>query len=86
MSKGGGQLKKGWQKYEKEDKNFAKFKSTIMILGQRDSEVDKGKGTPWLKKKELKKGKVGDKKSWDSSEKRQQERETYVTLTNGREW
>ncbi len=35
---------------------------------------------------ELNKGKVGDKKSSDSSEKkREQERETYVTLTNGRE-
>ncbi len=29
--------------------------------------------------------KVGDKNSRDSSEKREQERETYVTLTNGRE-
>ncbi len=36
----------------------------------RDSEageIDKGgEGTPWLKKKELKKGKEGDKKSGDS--------------------
>ncbi len=34
---------------------------------------------------ELKKGELGYKKSLDSSEKREQERETYVTLTNGRE-
>ncbi len=37
-----------------------------MIEGQRDSnagEVDKGEGIPGLKKKELKKRKVGNKKS-----------------------
>ncbi len=34
---------------------------------------------------ELKKGEVVCKKSSDSSEQREQERETYVTLTNGRE-
>ncbi len=32
---------------------------------------------------ELKKGEVGHKKSSDSSEKREQTRETYVFLTNG---
>ncbi len=49
MSKGGGQFQKGRRKYEKEGKSFAKLKSTIMIVGHRDSEageVDKGKGTP----------------------------------------
>ncbi len=35
---------------------------------------------------ELKKGEVGYKKSSDSSEKSEQEREMYVTLTNGTEW
>ena len=34
---------------------------------------------------ELKKGEVGHKKSSDSSEKREQERETYVILTKSRE-
>ncbi len=34
---------------------------------------------------ELKKGKVGDKKAQIVQKKREQERETYVTLTNGRE-
>ncbi len=52
-----------------------------MIEGQGDPELEDvdngGEGTPWLKKKELKEWKVGDKKSWDSTE---QERETYVTL------
>ncbi len=33
---------------------------------------------------ELKKGEVGIKKSTNSSEKREQERKTYETLTNGR--
>ena len=45
-----------------------------MIEGQRDSEageIDKGReGTPWLKKKDLKKRNEGDKKSRDSSGKR----------------
>ncbi len=40
-----------------------------MIEGQRNLEaweIDKGgEGTPWQKKNELKKGKVGDKKSWE---------------------
>ncbi len=35
---------------------------------------------------EMKKGKVRYEKSSDSSVQREQERETYVTLTNGREW
>ncbi len=35
--------------------------------------------------KELKIREVGYKKSSDSSEKREQERETYVALINGRE-
>ncbi len=35
---------------------------------------------------ELKKGEVGYKNSTDRSEKREQEREIYVTLSNGREW
>ncbi len=34
---------------------------------------------------ELKKGEMGYKKSSDSPEKREHERETHVTLTNGRE-
>ncbi len=34
---------------------------------------------------ELKIGEMGYKKSSDSSEKKDQERETYVALTNGRE-
>ncbi len=34
---------------------------------------------------ELKIGEVGYTKSSDSSEKREQESETYVTITNGRE-
>ncbi len=41
----------------KQKESFTKLKSTIIIVGQRDSEaeeVDKGKGTPLLKKKELK--------------------------------
>ncbi len=33
--------------------------------------------------KELRYGKVGDKKSWDSSDKWEQERETYIALSNG---
>ncbi len=33
---------------------------------------------------ELKLGEVGQKKSLDSSDKREQERETYVTLTYGK--
>ncbi len=46
------------EKSMREGKRFAKHRSTIMIEGQRDSgawQVDKGEGTPWLKKKELKK-------------------------------
>ncbi len=41
--------------YEKEGNSFAKLKSTIIIIGQRDSEAREEKG--------LKKEKVGDKKS-----------------------
>ncbi len=48
-------------------------------------EIDKGKGGPMTQEEELKIGEVGYKKRSDSSEKREQERETYVTLTNGRE-
>ncbi len=66
-----------WRKYEKEyeekSQEFRKVKSTIMIEGEKDpeaGEVDKGERTPWLKKKELNKGKEGDNKSWDYSEKK----------------
>ncbi len=38
-----------------------------------------------MTQEELKKGEVGYKKSSDSSEIREQKRETYVTLTNSRE-
>ncbi len=59
-----------------------------MIEGEKDpeaGEVDKEERTPWLKKKELIKGKVGDNKSWDYSEKKRAGEETDVALTNGRE-
>ncbi len=58
-----------------------------MIVGQRDSEageVDKERGLHDSKER-VEERKVGDKKSRNSSEKREQERETYVTLSDGRE-
>ncbi len=42
-------------------------------MTERLRELDKGKETPWLKKKDVKKGKIGDKKSWNSLEEREKE-------------
>ncbi len=53
-SKGKGQFQKGRRKYEIEGKIFAKLKSTIVVVGQRDSEageVDEGKGLHDSRKK-----------------------------------
>ena len=44
--------------------------------------MNKGKGDFMTQEEELKKGEVGYK---NSSQFKEQERETYVTLTNGRE-
>ncbi len=49
-----GQFQKERWKYEKEGKSFAKLKSTIVVVGQRDSEageVDEGKGLHDSRKK-----------------------------------
>ncbi len=48
-------------------------------------EIDKGKGDSITQEEELKKGKVGYKKSSDSSSTKRAGEGTYVTLTNGRE-
>ncbi len=83
-------LQTGWQQ-KKELSSFAKLKSTTMIDGQRDSEagvVDKGERTYSITQEERagKKGKGGeDNKAWIVQEKREQQRETDVTFTNGRE-
>ncbi len=48
------EVSKGRRKYEKEGKSFAKLKSTIVVVDQRDSEageVDKGKGLHDSRKK-----------------------------------
>ncbi len=58
--------------YEKEGNIFAKLKSTIMIIGQRDSEARE------VERAEERKAEIVQKK-------REQERETYAMLTNGRE-
>ncbi len=60
-SKDRGQFQKGRQKYKKKGKSFTKLKSTMMTERFRSRRVDREKGTPWLEKKELKKGKVGGK-------------------------
>ncbi len=62
-----------------------------MVVEQRDSEageVDKGKKDSMTQEKSVKEKEVGNKKSRDIAEKkkREQERETYETLTNGREF
>ncbi len=62
MSIGGYKFQIGRWKYKNEGVSFAKLKSTIMVVGQRESDagdVDKEKGTQWLMKRELKKGKWG---------------------------
>ncbi len=48
-------------------------------------EIDKGKGDSLTQEEELKKGKVGYKKSSDSSRTKRAGEVTYVTLTNGGE-
>ena len=73
------------QEYEKEGKSFAKPKSTIE--GQRDSEAgDVDKGRRWDSKTQEERAEikeVGDKKAEIVQEKkREQERETDVTLSN----
>ncbi len=75
-SKGGGQFSKERLKCKIEDKSFSKS-------DRNAGEIDKGKGGAMTQKEEI--GVVGQKKSSDSSEQREQERETYVNLTNGRE-
>ncbi len=75
-SKGGGLFPKGRSKVRNRRQKFLK-------VGQKfKSRRDRKRG---LFDSELKKGEEGYKKSSDSSEKREQERETYVTLTSGRE-
>ncbi len=80
MSKGGVQFSKERLKYEIEDKSSSK-QDRISEAG----EIDKGKEDSMTQEEELKIGEMGYKKSSDSSEKKDQERETYVALTNGRE-
>ncbi len=58
----------------------------FLKVDRKKSEVGEiGKGDSMTQEEELKIGEVGYKKSSDSSEKREQARETYVTLANARE-
>ncbi len=84
-SKGGVSFTKNGEESRKEGKNFTKSKSTIMIEGQKRRSRQRRKKDSMTLEEISEKKKGRRYRNQIVQEKIQWERETDVTLTNGRE-